>query len=373
MHISGHNQGEKVQMEPTSNAGMDRRSFLVRSGSAVAGIGLLSIGGGVLEGCSSNAAPTTTTTTKPKPDEVALQESYINNAEFAGFYCAAKKGFFAKYGLDVDIVSAGATTDPRQVVANGGALTGVVSETSDMIIGVSQGVPYKCFGASFQQNPGCLMVLAELGHLQHQGPRGQDHRDAGQRPPAGDRHPGVKRCPGRQGHDAGRGDDPTPLVEHKIDAYTAYVFNEPIALKMQGIQTRCYSFSDIGLPGYGDCLIALDSTFDSQPDLLARFTRASQEGWAYALANPSQAVQITLKDYPSGQNATQQKLQMAAQIPMLTNALTKKNGLMWISTSVMQAAINAAKAAKSLKPSHVTVADVMTQDILIRAKTVSPV
>ena len=50
----GHNQGEKVQMEPTQSGGMDRRSFLVRSGSAVAGIGLLSIGGGVLEGCSNN-------------------------------------------------------------------------------------------------------------------------------------------------------------------------------------------------------------------------------------------------------------------------------------------------------------------------------
>jgi hypothetical protein len=40
----------------------------------------------------------------------------------------------------------------------------------------------------------------------------------------------------------------------------------------------------------------------------------------------------------------------------------------------MQAAINAAKAASSLKAgSNVTLADVMTQEILIRAKTVSPV
>jgi len=351
---------------------MDRRSFLVRSGSAVAGIGLLSIGGGVLEGCSSNAAPTTTTTTRPKPTKLALQESYINNAEFAGFYCAAKKGFFAKYGLDVDIVSAGATTDPRQVVANGGALTGVVSETSDMIIGVSEGVPYKCFGASFQQNPGCLLVLANSGIVNIKGLEG---KIIGMQDNARQQVIGILQANGVPLDKVTMqvvGDDPTPLVEHKIDAYTAYVFNEPIALAMQGIKTRCYSFSDIGLPGYGDCLIALDSTIKSQPDLLARFTRASQEGWAYALANPSQAVKITLEDYPSGQNATQQKLQMTAQIPMLTNAGTKANGLMWISTTVMQAAINAAKASKSLaKP--VTVADVMTLDILNRAKTVSPV
>jgi hypothetical protein len=63
---------------------------------------------------------------------------------------------------------------------------------------------------------------------------------------------------------------------------------------------------------------------------------------------------------------------MAAQIPMLTNAGTKAHGIMWIETSVMQAAINAAAASKALaKP--VTVADVMTQDILNRAATVTPV
>ncbi|MGA3214651.1 MAG: ABC transporter substrate-binding protein [Acidimicrobiales bacterium] len=351
---------------------MDRRSFLVRSGSAVAGIGLLSVGGGLLDACSSNSTPPTTTTAPVTMTHMSLQESYINNAEFVGFYCAAKKGYYKKYGLDVDIVSAGATTDPRQVVANGGALTGVVSETSDMIIGISEGVPYKCFGASFQQNPGCLLVLANSGIYNIQDLKG---KIIGMQDNARQQVLGILQAnhvPVDEVTLQVIGDDPTPLVEHKIDAYTAYVFNEPIALKMQGIATRCYSFSNIGLPGYGDCLIATDDTLKSSPELLARFTRASQEGWGYAIANPAEAVKITLDDYPSGQNATQQKLQMAAQIPMLTNAGTKAHGIMWIETSVMQAAINAAAASKALaKP--VTVADVMTQDILNRAATVTPV
>ena len=224
-------------MELSQSGGMDRRTFLVRSGSAVVGIGLLSIGGGVLEGCSNSSTPSTTTTTTPKMTKLSLQESYINNAEFAGFYCAAKKGYFAKYGLDVDIVSAGATTDPRQVVANGGALTGVVSETSDMIIGVSQGVPYKCFGASFQQNPGCLMVLANSGIYNIKDLEG---KIIGMQDNARQQVIGILESNGVPLDKVTMqvvGDDPTPLVEHKIDAYTAYVFNEPIALSMQGIKT----------------------------------------------------------------------------------------------------------------------------------------
>ena len=46
-------------------------------------------------------------------------------------------------------------------MANGGAQIGFVSKTSDVLIGISQGVPYKCFGATFQASPGCLMVLAK--------------------------------------------------------------------------------------------------------------------------------------------------------------------------------------------------------------------
>jgi ABC-type nitrate/sulfonate/bicarbonate transport system substrate-binding protein len=363
---------KKVQMEPTRGGGMDRRSFLVKSGSAVAGIGALSLGGGLLGACSSSSSTTTTTESKHSLTHLSLQESYINNAEFAGFYCAAKKGFFSKYGLDVDIVAAGTTTDPRQSVANGVSLTGVVSETSDMILGVAEGVPYKCFGASFQQNPGCLMVLASSGIRSVKDLEGKviGLQDNARQQVIGIL--GATNVALDKVTLSVVGDDPTPLVEGKIDAYTAYVFNEPIALKMQGINTRCYSYSAIGLPGYGDCLIATDTTLRTQPDLLARFTRASQEGWAYAIAHQAEAVAITLDDYPSGQNATQQKLQMATQVPMLANAATKAHGLMWIDTSIMQAAINAAVASKALaKP--VTVGDVMTQEILTRAATVSPV
>jgi NitT/TauT family transport system substrate-binding protein len=140
---------------------------------------------------------------------------------------------------------------------------------------------------------------------------------------------------------------------------------------MQGISTRCYSFSDIGLPGYGDNLIATNDTIKSSPDMLARFVKASQEAWAYSIAHPAAAVATTLDDFPSGQNATQQKLQMQAQIPMLTSAATKAHGLLWIDTTVWGQAIKTAQAANSLKK-PVTVGESMTQEILQRAAKVTP-
>ncbi len=347
---------------------MNRRAFITRSGQACAALGVLGAGG-LLAGCNSAASSANAGSSGTL--HVSLQESYLNNAEFAGYYIAAKKGYYAKYGLDVNIIAAGATTDPRTVVANGGAQIGFVSETSDVLIGISQGVPYKCFGATFQANPGCLMVLAKSDIFNVKDLEG---KTIGMQDDARQQVLGILQSNGVPADKVNLqvvGDDPTPLVLGKIDAYTAYAFNEPIALKMQGIGTRCYSFSDIGLPGYGDNLIATNDTIKSSPDMLARFIRASQEAWAYSIAHPAEAVSVTLDDYPSGQNATQQKLQMQAQIPMLTSAATRAHGLLWIEPSVWGKAITTAEAAHSLKK-PVTVAESLTLDILERAAKVTP-
>jgi ABC-type nitrate/sulfonate/bicarbonate transport system substrate-binding protein len=350
---------------------LSRRSFLTRSGRACAAIGIASAGGGLLAACGSSSAASSSSSGSGKLTTITLQESYINNAEFAGYYMAAKKGFFSKYGLDVNIVSAGATTDPRTVVANGGAQIGIVSETSDVLIGISQGVPYKCFGAAFQTNPGCLMVL---GKSDIYNVRDLEGKTIGMQDDARQQVVGILQSNGVPVSKVNLqvvGDDPTPLVLGKIDAYTAYAFDEPIALKMQGIGTRCYSFSDVGLPGYGDNLIATDDTISSDPDMLARFVRASQEGWQYAIQNPSEAVSVTLNDYPAGNNAEQQKLQMQAEIPMLASSVTNAHGLLWISASVWSQAIATAQTEGALKK-PLTVADTLTLDILQRAATVTP-
>jgi hypothetical protein len=50
--------GERVQVEPSRSGGIGRRKFLIGSGSAVAALGLSSVRGGVLEGCSRSSCPT---------------------------------------------------------------------------------------------------------------------------------------------------------------------------------------------------------------------------------------------------------------------------------------------------------------------------
>jgi len=54
-------------------------------------------------------------------DKVTLQLKWVTQAQFAGYYVAADKGFYEEEGLDVEIKPGGPDIAPAQVLAGGGA------------------------------------------------------------------------------------------------------------------------------------------------------------------------------------------------------------------------------------------------------------
>ena len=54
-------------------------------------------------------------------DTVTLQLKWVTQAQFAGYYVAAAKGFYTEEGLAVTILPGGPDVAPTQVIAGGGA------------------------------------------------------------------------------------------------------------------------------------------------------------------------------------------------------------------------------------------------------------
>ena len=54
-------------------------------------------------------------------DKLTLQLKWVTQAQFAGYYVAADRGFYADEGLDVTIKPGGPDVSPVQVIAGGGA------------------------------------------------------------------------------------------------------------------------------------------------------------------------------------------------------------------------------------------------------------
>ncbi len=58
-------------------------------------------------------------------DKVTLQLKWVPQAQFAGYYAAAAKGFYKQFGLDVTLKPGGPDITPEQVIASGQAQFGV--------------------------------------------------------------------------------------------------------------------------------------------------------------------------------------------------------------------------------------------------------
>ncbi len=58
-------------------------------------------------------------------DKVTLQLKWVAQAQFAGYYAAAAKGYYKQFGLDVTLKAGGPDITPEQVVASGQAEFGI--------------------------------------------------------------------------------------------------------------------------------------------------------------------------------------------------------------------------------------------------------
>ena len=58
-------------------------------------------------------------------DKVTLQLKWVPQAQFAGYYAAASKGYYKQFGLDVTLKPGGPDITPEQVVASGQAQFGL--------------------------------------------------------------------------------------------------------------------------------------------------------------------------------------------------------------------------------------------------------
>jgi NitT/TauT family transport system substrate-binding protein len=322
------------------------------------------IAAAVLSGCGANATSSLSKTTPKHLTSLKVQLSWLNNVEFAGIYVAEHNGYFKKYGLDVSTTPGGVTVDPRSVVANGAAEIGTVAEGTDVVLGVSSGAPIQAFAAEYQKNPGCLLVKANSSIHSAKDLVG---KTIGIQNAARQQIQGIlqyNHIPQSKVKIEVVGSSPTPLVLGKIDAFTAFDFNEPVALRLQGIKVRCLSFSDIGLPAYGDVFIAKTSTIKSQAKVLAEFVKAVQRGWAYTKSHQTQVADMILANFAPQEDKKQQHAQVPVEISLLLTPGSK--GLMWMAPPVWQRSIQFMKSEGVMKK-QVTVNQVMTLSIWQRA------
>ena len=260
-------------------------------------------------------------------EEVSLRLKWLHQAQFAGNYVAAEKGFYEDQGLKVDIQPINLDENTIDLVAAGKVDFGI-SSADDVILARAKGKAIKAIAVIYKVNPVGIISLTESGIKT---PSDLVEKKVGIQPgnpteylfDATMESKGVALSKIKK---VSIGYDASEILEGKVDAIVGYVTNEPDMISQAGKKVSTMLFSDYGVNVYSDVIFTSDKLIETKPELVERFVRASVKGWQYAIEHESEAVDIILI-YAKDSSKSHQEFMLKSSIPLI-NADSARLGVM---------------------------------------------
>ncbi|MFQ5345126.1 MAG: ABC transporter substrate-binding protein [Mariprofundus sp.] len=227
--------------------------------------------------------------------EVRLQLKWKHQFQFAGYYAALEKGFYADEGLDVRLIEGGPDHAPVQELLDGDVQYAVGD--AGALLTRAEGYPVVVVASIFQHSPQVIYTLADVKSLQDLfGKRVMmQHGNLTIEVKAMLEHAGLSR-PDYVRIPIGSLED---LVAGRTDAWPGYSTNEGFVLKQLGIAFQIFRPLDYGIDFYGDALLTTEAEVVSHPERVAALRRATIRGWKYALAHKPEIIALIKKKYDS--------------------------------------------------------------------------
>lgn len=267
------------------------------------------------------------TTSAYAADKVTLQLKWVTQAQFAGYYVAAEKGFYADENLEIEIKPGGPDIAPAQVIAGGGAdvvldwMPSALASREKGLALVNIAQPFKTSG---------MMLTCR--------------KDSGITSPAdfkgktlgvwffGNEYPFLswmsKLGIPTDGSEGGvtvlkQGFNVDPILNKQADCVSTMTYNEYWQIIDAGLSADdliVFKYEDQGVATLEDGMYVLEENLNDEAfkDKMVRFVRASMKGWKYAEENPDEAAEIVLENDASGAQTEKHQKRMMGEIAKLT-------------------------------------------------------
>lgn len=248
---------------------------------------------GLMSCQSTPSSPPTNTSDTSDLQAVTLGVGFIPNIQFAPFYVAQAKGFYAEEGLDVsleygfenDFVALTATGQEQFAIASG----------DQVILSRAQGLPIVYVMKWYDRLPIAVTTPKESGIETPQDLAGHTVGIPGLF--------GASYISWKALAYANNLDESAIQLESigftqveaisagQVDAAVVYITNEPIQLSEQGFNLNTFEVSDyIDLVANG--IVTNETLLNEQPELVEAMTRASLKGLKYTVENPDEAFDL---------------------------------------------------------------------------------
>jgi NitT/TauT family transport system substrate-binding protein len=259
-------------------------------------------------------------------ERVTLQLKWVTQAQFAGYYVAQARGFYRQANLDVRINPGGPDIAPPQVIA-GNRADVIVEWMPAALASRERGVPLVNIAQPFKRSGMMLTCRAETGIRTPGDLRG---RTLGVWF-SGNEYPflawmsrlGYRTDGSPQGVRVLRqGFNVDPLLQRQADCVSTMTYNEYWQVIDGGFrpeQLTVFRYEEQGVSTLEDGLYVLENRLNDAAFVqrMARFVRASMQGWDWARQNPDSAAKIVLDADASGAQTINHQTRMMREIARL--------------------------------------------------------
>lgn len=245
-----------------------------------------------LTACGSAPVPT-------EPAElthVRLPMGYIPNIQYAPYYVAVEKGYFAEVGIEIEF-DYSFETDGVALVGAGNLPFAVVSG-EQVPMARAQGLPVVYVAAWYKDYPVSVVTKAESGITS---PADLVGKKVGLPGLFGANYVGFVALLNANGLsesdvtlDAIGFNQVEALATDQEDAIVGYTANEPLQLAAQGydvVEFRVADYANLAANG----IITSEMTIAENPELVRSMVAALLKGMEYTAANPDEAYEISKK------------------------------------------------------------------------------
>ena len=229
--------------------------------------------------------------------EVNYQLGWLADNGVLGEVVAKRMGWYEEEGIALNIDPGGPSIDGVAQVASGRATIGQLSSSPSAMLAVSQGIPLKVFAVGTPEHPYAFFAKGDTPLDSAQDMRGKV---------VGVQATGVILVEALlAANDMTRDDlgsletvggDITPLLTDQVDVFTGWVTN--VGQLSQVPDRNTLRLWDAGVPLYAHIYYASTDTIENNSEILEGWLRATARGWEFAAANPEEAVELLIAEYP---------------------------------------------------------------------------
>lgn len=253
-----------------------------------------------LVACTRSEAPDPTAPPSPEPTHIRVPMGFVANVQFAPWYVAVERGYFADEGIEVEFDYSWETDGVRLVGA--GELPFAVASGDQVLLARAQDLPVVSFVSWFQQFPVAVVAIEGSGIEE---PGDLVGRKVGIPETFGASYIGWRALIAETGLEEGDAElevigytQLANLTEERVDAAVVYANNVPVQLEQAGYEYTLIAVEDyVTLVSNG--LITSERVLEEDPELARAFARGFLRGLEDTLADPDAAFEICY-DYVEG-------------------------------------------------------------------------